>query len=269
MELAPLVPAFGEQEGSLEINTEISEASAIEIEKHLDRFFGYYHYERVTLKLNSPGGTLAGLEHILECIGRWRERGREVRALVMFRAASAAALLLALGEVGSRNAHRNSALLFHHARVGGAQCALTSGAAGQLASVLRMVDQEMVQRIVGHCRSGFGGGMGVALEGAVRCQWLRDHGLEIAVELGVTDLRRPLKWLPPMLRMWTDCVARSSLSPLSRHLAERFDEDSGMDLREAWALCLLDQVKGVRRLQAQIREFENPPGQIQHPLLVA
>ena len=269
MELAPLVPAFGEQEGSLEINTEISEASAIEIEKHLDRFFGYYHYERVTIKLNSPGGALAGLEHILECIGRWREQGREVRALVMFRAASAAALLLALGEVGSRTAHRNSALLFHHTRVGGAQYTLTSGAAGQLASVLRMVDQGMVQRVVGHCRDGFGGGMGLALEGALRCQCLRDHGPRIAEELGGTDLRRPLKWLSPMLRMWTDCTARNSISLFGKHLAGRFDDDSGMDLREAWALCLLDQVKGVTLLRAQNKKYENPPGQILHPLLVA
>ena len=269
MELAPLVPALGEQEGSLEINTEISEASAIEIEKHLDRFFGYYHYERVTLKLNSPGGALVGLEHIFDCIGRWRERGREVHSLVMFRAASAAALLLALGEVGSRTAHRNSALLFHHARLAGAQYTLTSGAAGQMASTLKIIDQKIVHRIVEHCRSGFGAGMGLALEGALRCQWLRDQGPEIALELGVTDTRRPLKWLSPVARMWADCVARSSFTPFSKHLAERFDEDSGMDLREAWALCLLDQIKGVTRLQVQVRKFESRAGQTPFPLSVA
>lgn len=251
MELAPLVPAYGEQEGSLEINTEISEASAIEIEKYLDRFFGYYHYERVTLKLNSPGGALVGLEHILECIERWRARGREVHVLVMFRAFSAAALLLGLGEVGSRTAHRNSSVLYHHARVGGTQYALTSGAAGHLASVLKIVDQGLLQRLVAHCSKGFEGDSALAQEGANRCQVLRDQGPEIAREMGVVEQRRPLKWLMPVARMWADCTTRNSLTPYTKHLVERFEEDSGMDLREAWALGLLDRVKGVSRLDTR------------------
>ena len=91
----------------MEINTDISEASAIGIAKHLDRFFGYYHYECVTLKLNSPGGAVVGLEYILECMDGWRARGRNVHTLAMFRTSSAAARLMSLGEGGGRMAHRN------------------------------------------------------------------------------------------------------------------------------------------------------------------
>jgi hypothetical protein len=269
MELEPLVPSYGEQEGTLEINTDISEASAIGIGKHLDRFFGYYHYECVTLKLNSPGGAVVGLEYILEYIDSWRTRGRRVQTLAMFRASSAAALLMSLGEVGSRTAHRNSSLLFHDARIGSTQYALTSGAADKLAIALKLVDQGMIQRLVAHCSQGFGGDRGLANEGARRCQMLRDQGPEIAQDLCVLELRRPLKWLPPVVRMWADCQARNLLTPYTKHLVERFEEDSNMDLREAWALGLLDRVKGVPRLEATLSIVEKPIISTRRPQLTA
>ena len=252
MDLTPLVSTYGAQQGSLEINTDISEASAIEIEKHLERLFGYYHYEQVTLKINSPGGAIVGLEHILECVQRWRDAGRSVQTLAMFRAASAAAMLMSLGEVGSRTAHRNTSLLYHHARVGSTAYTLTSGVADKLAAVLKVVDQGLVQRLVAHCNSGFGGGLGLANEGAARCQMLLTQGQEIAQDLGVSEERRPLKWLKAVTRMWADCQARQSLAPCTRLLSARLEEDSGMDLREAWALGLLDRVKGVARLEARL-----------------
>jgi ATP-dependent protease ClpP protease subunit len=259
MELAPLVPVYGEQEGALEINTDISEASAIEIEKHLERFFSYYHYESVTLKINSPGGAVIGLEHILECIDRWRARGRSLQTLAMFRASSAAALLMSLGEVGGRTAHRNSTLLYHHARIGSTQYALTSGAADKLATALKLVDQGMTQRLVAHCEKGFADGIGLRTEGARRCQMLREQGSEIAQDLGVLDPRIPLKWLTPVVRMWTDCQTRNSLSPYNKHLVARFEEDTSMDLREAWALGLLDRVKGVSKLDGHTAPTPAPP----------
>jgi ATP-dependent protease ClpP protease subunit len=252
MDLTPLVSTFGAQEGTLEINTDISEASAIEIEKHLERLFGYYHYEQVTLKINSPGGAVIGLEHILECVQRWRDGGRRVQTLAMFRASSAAALLMSLGEVGSRSAHRNTSLLYHHARVGSTAYTLTSGQADKLAAVLKVVDQGLVQRLVNHCNAGFGGGQGLADEGAVRCEMLHMQGLEIAQDLGVSEERRPLKWLKAVSRMWAECQTRQGLAPYTKLLTARLEEDSGMDLREAWALGLLDRVKGVARLEARL-----------------
>jgi ATP-dependent protease ClpP protease subunit len=267
MELSPLVAAYGEQEGTLEVNTDISEASAIGIGKHLDRLFGYYHYECVTLKLNSPGGAVVGLEYILECIDSWRLRGRRVQTLAMFRASSAAALLMSLGEVGSRTAHRNSDLLFHHSRIGSTQYALTSGRADKLATALKIVDQEMTQRLVAHCSKGFGGDSDLASEGTTRCQMLRDQGPEIAQDLCVSEPRAPLKWLKPVVRMWADCQTRNSLTPFTKHLVERFEEDSSMDLREAWALGLLDRVKGAARLEVRVGETVRPAVAVQRARL--
>jgi ATP-dependent protease ClpP protease subunit len=258
MELAPLVPSYGEQDGTLEVNTDISEASAIGIGKHLDRLFGYYHYESVTLKLNSPGGAVVGLEYILECIDGWRARGRQVHTLAMFRASSAAALLMSLGEVGKRAAHRNSSLLYHHARIGSTQYAITSGAADKMATALKLVDQGMTQRLVAHCSQGFGGDSAMAGEGTVRCKMLRDQGPEIAQDLCVSEPARPLKWLKPVERMWADCQTRNSLAPYTKHLVGRFEEDTGMDLREAWALGLLDRVRGVARMDLRSEVKEKP-----------
>jgi ATP-dependent protease ClpP protease subunit len=252
MDLTPLVCAYGAQVGTLEINTDISEASAIEIEKHLERLFGYYHYEQVMLRINSPGGAVIGLEHILDCVQRWRNAGRSVQTLAMFRASSAAAMLMSLGEVGSRTAHRNTSLLYHHARVGSNAYTLTSGVADKLAAVLKGVDQGLVQRLVNHCNTGFGGGQGLAVEGALRCQMLHTQGLEIAQELGVSEERRPLKWQKAVTRMWADCQARQTLAPYTKLLTARLEEDASMDLREAWAMGLLDRVKGVARLETRL-----------------
>ena len=109
----------------------------------VDAHLEHYHYRRVELIVSSPGGVVAALEHVVRALARWRARGVEVRTRVVASAASAAAVLVSLGD--ERVAAPGAKLLYHLARVPDAG-AVTARASAELHGELTRADA----RIVGH-----------------------------------------------------------------------------------------------------------------------
>ena len=109
----------------------------------VDAHIEHYHYRRIELVVASPGGVVAALEHIVRALSRWRARGVEVRTRVVASAASAAAVLVSLGD--ERIAAPGAKLLYHLARVPDAG-AVTARASAELHGELTRADA----RIVGH-----------------------------------------------------------------------------------------------------------------------
>lgn len=249
MELAPMALAYHADEGELQINTDISEASALGVERALDLFFGYYHYPSALLRINSNGGQLAALNYMIQTVERWRKEGRRIQTEATFRAASAAALLLSLGEVGSRGTQRHTALLYHHTRVGGGAGAITAGGADHLAAMLQSKDRRLVTRLADHVAAGFGGPAALAAEGRARCELLQVRHASINEALEGQASRSMPKWLRSVAAMYRECEARSSTAAHIKALARRFEQDTSMDLREAYALGLIDGIVGVPDLK--------------------
>lgn len=248
MELAPLIPAYRADEGELQINTDLAEASALGLEKMFNLFFGYYHYPRVLLRINSNGGQLVALHHILQVVERWRQEGREIRTEATFRAASAAALLLSLGEVASRRVQRHTALLYHTIRIGGSDRQITAGSADHLASLLQSRDQMLLRQLAAHVAAGFGGPLALAVEGRARCELLLLNRASLAEALDGHVPRSAPKWLRVSCAMHRECQERHSTAPYLKALTRRFEQDMAMDLREAYALGLIDSIVGVPEL---------------------
>ena len=79
-----------------------------------DTLVDTYFYDDVELVISSSGGHIAPLDHYLEAVRRWQARGVRVRTYAADCAQSAAAVMLALGDV--RVAEPNARLLFHSVR---------------------------------------------------------------------------------------------------------------------------------------------------------
>jgi ATP-dependent protease ClpP protease subunit len=261
MKLNNLDVMLTEKEASILITAEISQDLAHDIEAALRQIFGYYQYDAVTFRLSTPGGSLTALTAILQTMERWRSIGRKVNTEASFQAASAGALLLAMGEVGKRTVHPYSSLLFHHTRIGGTTSAITAGAAVRLATSLKQHDQSLLKRMVDHISEGMGGTISFAEEGAARCEHIRQNSAQIAKTLDRHALGKTDKWLSALMKMYGICQAKASLDHYQRYLELRLNQDSEMDLREAYALCVIDGSHRVPLLVANASEVssDRPP----------
>jgi ATP-dependent protease ClpP protease subunit len=252
MELTPLNVVCAEAEGIIEINCDITQGLALAIEHGLESLFGYYKYTNVNLKINSPGGSILGLIHILQCMQVWRNAGRTISTETTFLAASAGAILLAYGT--GRMVQRHSMLLFHHARMEGSSN-LTSGQAANLALSLQKRDEDIVGQLVRHLLNDYGGVINFVEEGLARCHWLVERGTEVNLALGIPLEKKSGKGPAVLAKAYRNCLSKSSTKPYEDYLAARMKLDSEMSLVEAYALNLIDYVKHVPLFKVCAREM--------------
>lgn len=240
------------------LDSEITEDVAIALQRALERCFTYYHYGAITLSINSPGGSVHALRHIVACLFYWRNRRRKIDTLGNFRVGSAAALLLTCGEVGQRAVYPHSSLLFHQARIGYESAMITAGAASTMAKVLRNYDEGMLTMVADHVAHGFGGVGLMHAECLARCALLRREHSTIAMSLGETASAKIPAWLKPLEALYSTGLKSKSLTGYVRYLAKRFELDTPMDLREAWVLGLFDRIVGVEALRSTMPQRRPP-----------
>ncbi|MEJ8858656.1 ATP-dependent Clp protease proteolytic subunit [Variovorax robiniae] len=247
--------------GALLLSGEITEDVALRFESCIELLFAYYRYDQITVEINSPGGQVTALEHMLASLERWRGLGRQVGTKASFRAGSAAAMLLAMGDIGSRSASGSTTLLFHSARIDGANAMFTASAATSLGTLLQGKDLLHLERLVGHQVRGFGGWHALAAEGAARCEHLikrsgsrtsRSAGQPPVTPFGSLSLAT-------LARSFRHCQERQSIAPYRRMLSRRFAEDRAMSAAEAWALCLIDSVLDRPDLQPSSKPLSTAP----------
>ena len=247
--------------GTLVLDGDITEDVALQLDAGLELLYGYYQYEQITLEINSAGGQVVALEHMLASLDWWRGAGRQVSTKASFRAGSAAAMLLAMGDIGSRSALGSTTLLFHSARIGGANAMITADAAASLGAVLQGTDLLHLERLLEHQGRGFGGWRALAAEGGARCRHLAQFGGRTSP----STYRQPIdpfspKQLNAVAKSFAQCLVRQSSDPYRRMLARRFGEDRPMRPAEAWALCLIDDVTGRPDLRPSPDRAPNDPG---------
>ena len=106
---------------------------------------GQYFYTEVELIVASPGGETRAFQYYLGAIEAYRKEGVRFRTRVISSAASAAALMVSLGD--ERVAEPGAALLFHHARVPNTG-EITAKAASTYRSALRKADERLIGYLV-------------------------------------------------------------------------------------------------------------------------
>jgi ATP-dependent protease ClpP protease subunit len=77
----------------------------------------YYQFRTVELQIDSSGGEVSALHHLMQSLAPWAaEEGRVLRTVGLNEICSAAAILLSFGTIGHRFASGHSRLLYHPVR---------------------------------------------------------------------------------------------------------------------------------------------------------
>lgn len=251
--------SINQREGTLSLTGEINHPTAIELESQLKLLANYYQHSSITLKINSGGGQISALQYIIDALDQMRSQGVQIKTEASFNAMSAAAVLVAVGDVGERVVKRQTHLLFHHPRVNGAAHEFTAGNAGMLAAALKKTSVQIVSMMTTHLIHGFGDVTTFAKEGLLRCDILRSDHTLIAQQLNIASQRSTPKWLSDAERTWQKCLDSDSYKTFAELLTRRHDDEDAMDLREAFALCLIDRVELVPAMQANAARLTHFP----------
>ena len=105
----------------------------------------HYFYSEIEIIVVSPGGDTRALRYYLDALRHWQARGIRFRTRVISTAASAAAVMVSLGD--ERVAEPGARLVYHHARAQNADD-ITAAATAELHAALRAVDEHMIALIV-------------------------------------------------------------------------------------------------------------------------
>ncbi len=123
----------------------------------IDSFINHYYYTHIVLEIDSNGGELQSLLHYIQKLKWWRKAGVRIETVALTQCASAAALMLSLGDIGHRYAMPRSKILYHNARVYASnQVPLTSGSLEKLRISLSRADAEMLVELLHHLYPGLG-----------------------------------------------------------------------------------------------------------------
>ena len=130
-----------------ELDWETAHTLVTTLETVIDRYF----YRRVELVIASPGGLTQALEYYLGAVHEWRRQQVHFRTRVISSAASAAAVMVSLGD--DRVAEPGARLLYHHARAfAGAE--ITATVTAELQAALHAVDQRLIGRLCDRVLAG-------------------------------------------------------------------------------------------------------------------
>lgn len=145
----------------------------------IDSFIDHYYYSHVMLEIDSNGGELQSLLYYIQKLKGWRRAGIRIETVALTQCASAAALMLSLGDIGHRYAMPRSKILYHNARVYASdQIPLTSGSLEKLRSSLSKADAQILVALLNHLFSGLGENYFTCLEELVCNLPSPDHAVD-------------------------------------------------------------------------------------------
>ena len=130
-----------------ELDWEAAHTLVTTLETVIDRYF----YRRVELVIASPGGLTQALEYYLGAVHEWRRQQVHFRTRVISCAASAAAVMVSLGD--DRVAEPGARLLYHHARAF-TRAEITASVTAEIQAALHAVDQRLIGRLCDRVLAG-------------------------------------------------------------------------------------------------------------------
>lgn len=113
----PITSSLDARNPSIRLTGVIDMPTAYALLDELRLLRDYYQFRTVELQIDSPGGELSALHHLVQSLAPWRAgEGRVLRTLGLSEICSAAAILLSFGTIGHRSASSHSRLLYHPIR---------------------------------------------------------------------------------------------------------------------------------------------------------
>ena len=252
---------------TLTLSGAIDQPLALDMREKLRLASDYYKYDRIEIAINSPGGEALALKALVGEMQCLRTRGCTVSTTAMMEAGSAAALVLALGDVGHRKVQPYSNLMFHHTRIiRSGEHALTAIGASAAARNLESFDETLMAMLLLHLERSHGGLQAFAHAGLQRCQTLQREASTVSRELGSeagmkVESGRPARgkrngpaWFGPTQAAYERVLSSNNSKAFTGLLADFFAMDSRMPVEMAWVLQLIDSVEGTSALQPRMAD---------------
>jgi ATP-dependent protease ClpP protease subunit len=263
---------YGPDSALLTLMGALDQRMALELRRLFRTAVNYYHYKRIEIEIQSPGGETQAMKALAAEMQWLRVRGCTVATTGMLEAASAAAVTLALGDVGFRTVQPYTNLLFHHARVIRAEeHVMTAAEATAAAQQLEAVNAAVIAMVIQHVIDARGSAQKVAEIGLDRCHALKVNAELLLQELGI-DASMPVRlgtevgkgwkgssWINSVIRAYETTIKSGKSSSLTKLLMNIFAVDKRMPLEMAWTLQLIDKVEGTTLL---VPDVAPSPGQV-------
>lgn len=246
----------------LTIHGEIDADLALQMRSTLSAARSYWAYDDIALEINSNGGDLQAMHCILDEMRAWRMTPGNVKTHGVLRSTSAAAVLLAMGDIGKRSAQRSTLLLFHCGRLSAStEQVFTASNATAAAQKLGQADAAVFNALSNHLVCGRDSIESVAKHGLLRCKQFALHQRQIdsalkgndeahdaGLQKGISKSKLP-KWLKQVESMYGKMVKQKCMSPYKKTLEQLFQLDAPMPLPLAWCMQLIDAVEHVPQLR--------------------
>ena len=146
---ATITPLFLPDSAVVRFHGDVTEASIFNLCDVIDTIFNYYHYNTVTIEIESDGGAVSALLYYCSKLEEWRNNDNIIETLALTRCCSAAAFILSLGNIGHRSARESCKLLYHNARLG-LQDDHTTDSLEKIYSDLKKTDEQLHNILIGH-----------------------------------------------------------------------------------------------------------------------
>ena len=150
MEATNLTVHYKHDKAVISFNQQVDSASILNLCEEIDTAVDDYHYRKVQIRIESPGGEIDALQYYIDKLPQWRRKQVQLETMALMQSSSAAALMLSLGDLGKRSAAPSANLLYHNARVYGSREPLTSEGLGELERRLSRIDDKMLMRLLRH-----------------------------------------------------------------------------------------------------------------------
>jgi ATP-dependent protease ClpP protease subunit len=136
----------------IRVHGDIDNASIFALCDEINLAVDYYHYQQIEIQIDSYGGSVSSLEYYLGRLNYWREKKRvRISTLAMTKAASAAAIILSMGDIGYRRAYESTSILYHDTRiVSGEGEVWTKDKLDILHRQLLKTDQHLIEHLARH-----------------------------------------------------------------------------------------------------------------------
>ena len=224
--------------------------------------FDYYKYPQVEVVMDSLGGDARAMKALLEEVQLISKQKKQLTIVAGNQCASAAAIVLANGTWGTRRTKRDTLLLFHsplaHLR---AEQTLNRESGEVLVKVLSNIGANLLSQLVQNQCQQVGGADALLSHMRNRLDEVTQHWNAMSDKLFEVVNKKSDKPTATLQRLGSNLDRWSKLKneemkvkKLIELLNQRFDMDTLMDLREAYALCLIDKVDGLLPVSAPVAQ---------------
>lgn len=254
----------------LHYSGEIDESGIKTLVQLAEQGIALYQPELTTVHMMSPGGSARAMEYWIARTKKWKAAGVEIATHAGIICASAAAMIVTMGSIGSRFAHPLSNMLYHNPRIITKQgSAFLEQDAERAARLLRDSRNRLNQLIKAHLTDSLGL-IGFAKTLKSRAAWMLAEGASLPATYFVQDTseaKMPKDWKERFTR-WaktrvdTASEAQSVIEQWDEQVNDLFKMDQIFDLRFVWALLLIDASEDLPVLVEQDLRTPEPEDQL-------